>query len=143
STPTCSDEKNINVRDSLVMVMAESFATITNLSGVTGGEINIPTGGSVLVSFRVIGQGNGQVMPLGTSVEFLISNGEVGGDSSFTVPNTNYDARDGDALGVTEFSVLLTPSLNEEAGDEVGGLQLKVTTPGGGVSLSPVYVVND
>ncbi|MES9853720.1 MAG: hypothetical protein ABW170_18035 [Candidatus Thiodiazotropha sp. L084R] len=143
TTPICSDEKNINVRDSLVMVMAESFATITNLTGLTAGEVNIPAGGAVEVSFRVVGQGNGQVMPLGTIVEFIISNGEVGGESNFTVPNTNYDARLGDALGITVFSVLLTPSLNEEAGDEVGGLQVKVTTPNGNISLSPVYTVND
>lgn len=140
---TCSDEKNIHVRDSLVMVMADSFATITNLTGLTGGEINLPEGETVEVSFRVVGRNNGQVMPVGTSVEFVLTNGKVNGDSAFSVPNTNYDARLGDLLGTTVYSVLLSPSANKDIGDDVGGLQVRVTTPNGNVTNSIVYTVND
>ncbi|MCU7883444.1 MAG: hypothetical protein KZQ82_04520 [Candidatus Thiodiazotropha sp. (ex Lucinoma annulata)] len=142
STPVCSAEKNINVRDWQFLIMAESFATITPIEGVTGSVINIPAGG-VNVTFEVVGRSNGQIMPAGTNIEFVASNGTVEGDSSFTVPSSNFDASLGNLPGLNEFSILLSQSENEEAGDDVGTLRIKVTTPSGAITNSSPYTVND
>ena len=140
STPICSAEKNINVRDSIVMIMAESFASITPIQGVTGGVIDASAG--VLVGFEIVGAFAGQIMPAGTTITFTTSNGEIEGKSSFTVSDSNFNARLGDAFGFDEFFVLVTPSENEEPGDETGLLTVDVTTPRG-ATTSLSITVND
>ncbi|MCU7875998.1 MAG: hypothetical protein KZQ84_04205 [Candidatus Thiodiazotropha sp. (ex Lucinoma borealis)] len=141
TTPVCSAEKNINVRDSLVMIMAEQFAAITPIAGVTGDQIDIPAGG-VVVGFSIVGGITGQIMPSQSSVTFTTSNGEIEGKSSFTVPDSAFNARLADANGFDVFSVLMTPSENVEPGDDVGTLTVEITTPRGS-STALTLTVND
>ncbi|MCU7918019.1 MAG: hypothetical protein KZQ95_06625 [Candidatus Thiodiazotropha sp. (ex Epidulcina cf. delphinae)] len=141
TAPVCSAEKNIHVRQSIVLIMAEQWAAITPVSGVTGGQIDL-TGGGVAVSFEIVGAMARQIMPAGTTVLFTTSNGKIEGKSSFNVPNSNFNARLSDSGGFDTFTVLLTPTENQAPGDDTGLLTVDVTTPGGSTtSLS--LTVND
>ncbi|MCG7962564.1 MAG: hypothetical protein N0E54_07690, partial [Candidatus Thiodiazotropha taylori] len=146
SVVSCSAEKNINVRDSLVLVMSESFPVIL-LDGVdvdvaTGFlEIDLPAGISTY-TFTIRGAVTGQVMPAGTTVNFTTTNGSIETGGSFIVPSTNANARLASQAGVVDYRVALTPTENRNPGDETGILTIKVTTPGGTTS-SGFVIVND
>jgi hypothetical protein len=117
TSPECSSEKNINVRDDIVMVMAESFATITHISGT------IAPGNAV--TFEIVGAVTGQVMPAGTSISGKLTEGSI--DDSYTVPNTNFNARLDTRLGSDYFTFIIP-------GDGVGPLTVLVETPNGNLS---------
>ncbi|MEJ2612604.1 MAG: hypothetical protein P8179_21725 [Candidatus Thiodiazotropha sp.] len=140
-TPACSQEKNINVRRSSVMIMAESFARITPISGVNSGTIDLTTGG-VSVEFEIVGSVTGQVMPAGTTIEFSSTNGDVGSDGSYLIPSTTYNTASGDRFGLNRFTVGLSPTENQEDGDDWGTLTVTVTTPRGNETKAH-YVVID
>ncbi|MET0071068.1 MAG: Ig-like domain-containing protein [Candidatus Thiodiazotropha sp.] len=114
TSPVCSSEKNISVRQQTVMIMAESYPTITLVSGtVAPGNV---------VTFEIVGERNGQIMPAGTSITAELEEGSV--DESYTVPNSNFNARLGDRNGFDEFWFAIP-------GDGVPPLTVIVTTPGG------------
>ncbi|MBT2969014.1 MAG: Ig-like domain-containing protein [Candidatus Thiodiazotropha sp. (ex Ctena orbiculata)] len=114
TSPVCSSEKNISVRDQTVMIMAESYPTITLVSGtVAPGNV---------VTFEIVGERNGQIMPAGTSITAELEEGSI--DESYTVPNHNFNARLGDRNGFDEFWFAIP-------GDGVPPLTVIVTTPGG------------
>ncbi|MES9944805.1 MAG: hypothetical protein ABW080_07620 [Candidatus Thiodiazotropha sp.] len=117
TSPVCSSEKNINVRDDIVMIMAESFATITLVSGT------VAPGSAV--TFEIVGALTGQIMPAGTTVSSGLLEGNI--RDSYVVPNTNFNARLGDQLGADLFTFLIP-------GDGVGPLTVLVTTPKGNIS---------
>jgi hypothetical protein len=112
TSPTCSEEKNINVRDDLVLVMAESSASITLVSGSINAN-NIAT-------FEIVGAQNGQVMPAGTLIGARLQRGSI--QDSYIVPNTNFNARTGDQLGFDLFSFSIPA-------DSDGPFTLIVETP--------------
>jgi hypothetical protein len=114
TSPVCSSVKNINVRASVVLIMAENFATITLDSGTVG------AGNSV--TFEIVGAGTGQIMPAGTTVTASLEEGDI--DDSYTVPNTNFNARIYDSVGADLFTFNLP-------GDAIGPLSIIVTTPNG------------
>jgi hypothetical protein len=114
TSPACSDEKNINVRDDIVMIMAESFATITLVSGT-------PAAGAV-VTFEIVGAQTGQIMPAGTSVTAELLEGSV--KDTYTVPNSSFNAREDTQLGLDQFTFIIP-------GDGIGPLTILVTTPRG------------
>ncbi|MEW8680310.1 MAG: hypothetical protein AB2536_00225 [Candidatus Thiodiazotropha endolucinida] len=114
TSPVCSSEKNINVRDDIFMIMAESFASITQISGTVG------AGNSV--SFEIVGAQTGQIMPAGTTVTANLEEGSI--DDSYAVPNSNFNARLGDSLGADIFTFNIP-------GDGIGPLTILVTTPKG------------
>ncbi|MEW8530075.1 MAG: Ig-like domain-containing protein [Candidatus Thiodiazotropha sp.] len=114
TSPVCSSEKNISVRQQTVMIMAESYPTITLVSGtVAAGNV---------VTFEIVGERNGQIMPAGTSITAELEDGSI--DESYTVPNSKFNARLGDRNGFDEFWFAI-PS------DGVPPLTVIVTTPGG------------
>ncbi|MES9823273.1 MAG: Ig-like domain-containing protein [Candidatus Thiodiazotropha endolucinida] len=117
TSPVCSSEKNINVRDDIVMIMAESFAEITLISGTVG------AGNSV--TYEIVGSQTGQIMPAGTTVTASLEEGDI--DDSYTVPNTNFNARLDDGLGADIFTFNIP-------GDGIGPLTILVTTPKGNLS---------
>jgi hypothetical protein len=117
TAPVCSDEKNINVREDIVLIMAESFATITHVSGA------LSPGNAV--TFEVVGATTGQIMPVGTSVTAELQEGDI--DDTYGVPNSNFNARLGDQLGADLFTFILPL-------DAIGPLTIRVTTPGGNLS---------
>ncbi|MCG7869447.1 MAG: hypothetical protein JAZ16_08950, partial [Candidatus Thiodiazotropha taylori] len=140
----CSAEKNISVRDSLTLVMAESEATIL-LDGddvQAGGGfpvINLP-GGLSFFTFTIRGVQTGQVMPVGTGISFTTTNGTIETSGSFEVANTSQNARLDSS--VVEYRVAMTPTENRQPGDETGILTVAVTTPSGTTTTGYV-VVND
>lgn len=141
---TCSAEKNINVRDSLVLAMSESFPVILYEGqdvNVSGGflEINLPGGLSSYI-FTIRGAVYGQVMPAGTRITFTTTNGKIETNSSFEVPSTNANA--GLNSDVVDYRVAFTPTINRQEGDETGILTITVTTPLGTTSNGYV-VIND
>jgi hypothetical protein len=141
---SCSEEKNISVRDSLALVMAESNPVIL-LDGdnvQTDGdfiEIDLP-GGLSSFTFTIRGADTGQIMPAETTITFSTTNGTIETSSSFIVPNSSSNARLDSS--VVEYRVALTPTENNQPGDETGILTVRVTTPQGTVSTGYV-VVND
>jgi hypothetical protein len=144
TTVGCSSEKNISVRDSLTLIMAESEATIL-LDGEdvhTGSsflEIDLPAGLSVY-TFTIRGADTGQVMPVDTQIVFSTTNGSIETSSSFKVINTSQNARHNSSL--VEYDVALIPTENRQPGDETGVLTVTITTPGGATTTGYV-VVND
>ncbi|MEW8029773.1 MAG: Ig-like domain-containing protein, partial [Candidatus Thiodiazotropha sp.] len=120
TSPVCSSEKNISVRQQTAMIMAESYPTITLVSGtLTPGDI---------VTFEIVGERNGQIMPAGTSITAELEEGSI--DESYTVPNHNFNARLGDRNGFDEFWFAIP-------GDGILPLTVIVTTPGGIETRAP------
>ncbi|MCU7872106.1 MAG: Ig-like domain-containing protein [Candidatus Thiodiazotropha sp. (ex Lucinoma borealis)] len=113
----CSSEKNINVRDDIVLIMAESFARITQIAGT------VAAGSSV--TFEIVGQLTGQIMPAETSISASLEEGTV--DDSYIVPNSSFNARHSDRLGSDIFTFNIS-------GDAIGPFTLLVTTPKGNIS---------
>ncbi|MCG7908372.1 MAG: hypothetical protein JAY69_01425 [Candidatus Thiodiazotropha taylori] len=146
SIVSCSAEKNISVRDSLVLVMSESFPVIL-LDGVdvdvaTGFlSIDLPAGISTY-TFTIRGVVTGQVLPAGTTINFSTTNGTIETASSFIIPSTNANARLASQAGVVDYRVALVPTENRNPGDETGVLTVRVTTPSGATSTGYV-IVND
>ncbi|MCM8856077.1 MAG: hypothetical protein LC541_10540 [Candidatus Thiodiazotropha sp.] len=140
---SCSSEKNIHVRESVVLVMGDTWAEITPTSGVAGGEIDIPSEGFTTATFRIVGASNEQVMPVGTTVSFSTTNGKVDGKSSFIVGNTNVNARlpnPGVGSGSIDFTVALEATPDDDK--DTGRLTVDVTSPSGAIR-SLYIVVND
>ncbi len=144
TTVSCSAEKNISVRDSIVMVLAESSAVIL----LDGQNVNLADGfleidvadGMDTFDFTIMGSVYGQIMPADTSITFTTTNGKVETSNSFTVPNTSANA--GLDLGVVNYRVAISPTENRQVGDETGVLTIRVTTPGGTIT-SGYVIVND
>jgi hypothetical protein len=112
TTITCSSEKNINVRDDLVLVMSESSASITLVSGTLAeGET---------VVFEIVGAQNGQVMPAESTVEANLVVGAI--QDEYIIPSTNFNAREDSALGLDLFAFSIP------IGAE-GPLTVSITTP--------------
>ncbi|MEW8009128.1 MAG: hypothetical protein G8D88_02145 [gamma proteobacterium symbiont of Ctena orbiculata] len=112
TSPVCSSEKNITVRDDVFMIMSESFASITLIAGTVG------PGNTVV--FEIVGQVTGQIMPAGTSVTAELTEGNI--DDSYTVPNDDFNAqREDPELGKNIFSFTIPD-------DAVGPLKVLVTT---------------
>ncbi|MET0089210.1 MAG: hypothetical protein ABW068_04155 [Candidatus Thiodiazotropha sp.] len=141
TTPQCSAEKNIHVRSSTRLIMAESFGSITPIQGFSGGVVDL-RGGGVLVGFEIVGPDTGQVLPAGTTVEFSSSNGEVADNSNYEIPSTTFDATLGSAEGFDTFYVALAPTENLESGDDWGVLIVTVTTPAGNVTRASFEVID-
>ena len=139
----CSDDaeadslctkKLLNVRDSLVLVMSESFANISfrpnvvDLTTATGQE-------SQNVEIAIGGQLFNQPMPAGSTVEFSTTNGTLVGEKSIKIGNTNFD-------GPIVFAVTIERESdpNKKA---VGMLQVKITTPNDNISSASIPVRDD
>ncbi|MEW7998448.1 MAG: hypothetical protein AB2786_05605 [Candidatus Thiodiazotropha endolucinida] len=115
--PACSSEKNINVREQTVLIMAESSALITLVEGTVGAGNT--------VTFEIVGRQTGQIMPMDTSIAAELEEGDI--DDSYTVPNSAFNARLEDRGGLDEFTFNI-PS------DAIGPLTILVTTPSGVIS---------
>jgi hypothetical protein len=111
---TCSSEKNISVRAQIVMIMAESEVSIELVDGT------VAPGNTV--TFEIVGDRNGQIMPSGTAITAELEDGTI--DESYEVPNDNFNARTGSRNGYDEFWFRI-PS------DGATPLTIVVTTPSG------------
>ena len=115
----CSEQKSLNVRGQLTLVMSGSSANILT---------TFPTGGADIV-IQGEGTGNGAViisdlhnqpMPQGTIIEFIATVGSVVAGSPVTWANDNHNG--GGSFGVT---------VKGEAEPKAGALIVTVTTPSG------------
>jgi hypothetical protein len=144
-----SDQKSINVRGSLVLVMSGSVAyftvnstsdavsaTVDHDNEPTTAEIanvnNNPNDNVIYIAGENVGSGSfviadfhNQPMPAGSTVSFTATVGSIQGSSSYTWPNDNHN-------GGLVFAV----SVKGEAEAKSGVLIVEVTTPRGVISSS-------
>jgi hypothetical protein len=95
---SCSAEKSINVRGSLVLVMSGSNPRFVTTSPTNGGSIDIVQDGTAAASVTIADFHN-QPMPAGTTVTFDAAVGTVKGINPYTWPNTNFNG--GSSFAVT------------------------------------------
>ena len=119
----------VYVQKSGRLIMSGSFAVNISFSP---GSVDL-RGGSSHTVFISISELNNNPMPLNTEIEFTTTNGNIVGDSSFTVPNTN-------RFGPLTYQVLLEPSENDRTS---GLLQVTVTTPFGNITTESIGVIDD
>jgi hypothetical protein len=104
SVGTCSANRAIHVRNSLVIVFSGSTAVITKIApGSAVSAINLGgncAGASQQVDLRIVDV-VGNPMPVGTIIAFTTTNGTISGTSSFTQGNTNVTP----AAGAANYSV--------------------------------------
>ncbi|MBT3092554.1 MAG: hypothetical protein JAZ02_08790 [Candidatus Thiodiazotropha endolucinida] len=119
TSPVCSSEKNITVRDDLFMIMSESIASITLISGT------VAPGNTVV--FEIVGDQNRQIMPAETSITAELFDGTI--KDSYIVPNSIFNAQtEIPELGKNIFSFTIPD-------DGVGPLKITVTAPSGSTTL--------
>jgi len=140
----CTEQKSLDVRDQLVLVMSGSnaFGTINSTNDAVTATIdddsdpitpevpnpvNDPSDSIIYIKGESVGSASvviadlhNQPMPAGTIVKFISTVGSVLGTSSFTWPNDNHNG--GRLFGV---------SVKGEAEAKSGSLLVEVTTPGG------------
>lgn len=163
--PYCEDPsltsppKNIHVRGWAHLVMSGSFANIS-YSFVTDNPVGDPAdpayellcdpdpldtgtdvdpdpdtlcvnGGEGTLVFTVTDV-NGQTMPVGTTIDLEVTNGELKSRESYTVSSTTSVP--------TGYQVRIAPT---PTADDVGELQITVTTPKGNESYSSAITIRD
>ena len=167
SAGTCSSNRTIHVRRSIVIIFSGSNAVITkilptgtiNLGGGFSGIGTCPGGGSQEVDLRIV-DGLGNPMPVGTTIAVTTTDGTISGTSSFVQANTNVTppANLGfspPGAGVANYTVFirddsrLTSTTDPATGTTTfkcedttlsGVLTVTVTTPGLGL-VSPTITV--
>jgi len=107
----------LNVRDSLVLVMSSSSATLSGLPNLINAPATFP--------IKIVGD-NGQVMPAGTTIAVTTDNGQISGPSSFTVPDTNVNC-----VLTTSSSCNFAITVNPDTTTSSGVMVVTVTAPGG------------
>ncbi|MCK5507173.1 MAG: Ig-like domain-containing protein [Desulfobacterales bacterium] len=120
----------VYVQKSMRLIMSGSFAVNISFSP---GSVDL-RGGSSHTVFISISELNNNPMPMGTEIEFTTTNGNIVGNSSFTVPNTNQLDQP------LVYQVLLEPSEDDRTS---GQLQVTVTTPFGNVTTESIGVIDD
>ena len=139
--------ESITVRDSLVLVMAEDEPDIYSVSTNLGSEctsqahcvtnypsvFNLGGDGVSSATFTISGLQNGQVLPIGTKVNFGVTNGKITAGSSHTVANTT--------TADTSFTVYLGPDTTPSS---AGALSIEVVIGQGGgtFNLPPISLTD-
>jgi hypothetical protein len=127
--PGCSEQKSIDVRDSIVLVMSGSFANFVTTQPLGGADIVISGEGTSNASV-IISDLHNQPMPAESIVEFSVAgSGSIVSASTFSWSNDNHN-------GGTSFSV--TVKGEKEDLPKSGTLWVSVTTPSGAESSYPV-----
>ncbi|MCU7915876.1 MAG: hypothetical protein KZQ65_08240 [Candidatus Thiodiazotropha sp. (ex Gloverina cf. vestifex)] len=103
-----------------------SFDSDPSTLCVNGGE------GNVVVQINDV---NGQTLPTGTTISFSATNGEIKSRSSFTISNTTFPP-----LSIV---VRISATDNTDPGDDIGELQLTITTPKGNETYSDAIRIRD
>lgn len=135
-------QKTLSVRDSLVLVMAESniFVEEVKADGAVYDYANNPGLDITSISrveYRIVGAVNEQILPAGTEIKFSITNGKIIGGGSHIVANTSINVDN--ALTTAElYTVYVAPNDNDTI-PSTGALTGTVTLPNGlEVSLKPI-----
>lgn len=153
SASTCSANKTIHVRKSVVIIFSGSTAVITKIA--PGGNINLGggcSGTSQQVDLRVV-DAFGNPMPMGTTIAITATDGTISGTGSFVQANTNaaplpgasnysVSVRDDGAFESVLNPITGVTSLVCADATLSGVLTVTVTTPGGTVTSAPFNVIN-
>lgn len=126
-TTLCGTAKTVSVRDSLVLVMSDSFAAITINPTPS---VNVAAGAQT-VTITVGDLAHNQPMPKGTSIAISSDNGKLSGPTSYTMGNANFN-------GPSVYSI----SLASDGTASTGTLTVTVTAPSGEKSYGTVSVVD-
>ncbi|WP_432454735.1 hypothetical protein ACRRS0_04530 [Agarivorans sp. QJM3NY_29] len=125
----------VEVRDSVVLIMATSGANIlisdtTNTSPVSSVDLTAVSSQGLVITVQDL---NGNQMPAGTTVSIGSNNGELSGQTSFTVPD---GVRLCDLIGL---SVIQESSPNNRT---EGTMTVTVTSPGGVESSRSIAIID-
>ncbi|UPW19146.1 Ig-like domain-containing protein [Agarivorans sp. TSD2052] len=125
----------VEVRDSVVLIMGTSGANIlisdtTNSAPVSSVDLTAVSSQGLVVTVQDL---NGNQMPAGTTVSISTNNGELSGQTSFTVPD---GVRLCDLIGL---SVIQESSPNNRS---EGTMTVTVTSPGGVESSRSITIID-
>ena len=126
-TTLCGTAKTVSVRDSLALVMSDSFANIVISPNPT---VNVSAGAQT-VTITVGDLAHNQPMPKGTSIAISSDNGKLSGPTSYTVGNTNFN-------GPSVYSI----SVASDGTASTGTLTVTVTAPSGEKSYATIVVMD-
>ncbi len=122
----CSDEKNIHVRRSQILIMAQTELSFdlsaTSLTSTAQSEVGLN-----VCLFGVHSDGSHQWPPTGTELKFEAGIGEITSRSSWIAPD--YGAESGFGVLEAEYCVTLFWKGGEDL--ETGRLNISATTPSG------------
>lgn len=124
ATGDCTDDL-VHVRDSIVMCMSTSFADIS-FSEADPIDVSAP-GATVSLTITVADE-NGNGMPAETTIELETSNGEITGETTYTIGS-----------GCSPYSLTVLVAA-DDTGGESGLLSVTVTTPKNNVTISSIGV---
>lgn len=145
-TFNCGIQNTITVRDDLVLVMAEDTAATptVSLNGAAFGAMPASITLSPAIdtyTFRIVGAVNGQVLPVGTTINFTSTNGRVLGGASHTVVNTSVNVAT-TTTAIEEYSIILSTE-SPTPTPSSGALTLNITFPNSGGTQTFVIPVTD
>ncbi len=127
---TCSNQKNIHVRDQIVLVMAQSGLAIEPASLTLDGSGESVDSTTVSI-YGVYPDGSFQPPALGTAITVTATNGTLESTANITVPNTN-------APGPYTFTV----RIKGDATPSSGSVRIEAVSPSGVLSTAFI-TVND
>ena len=128
---SCSTDKSLNVRGSLVLVMSGSHPRFTTTYPSDGKSINIVQDGTGAAAVNIADIHN-QPMPAGTTVTFKAAVGSIAGIATYTWPSESSNR--GRSFPVTVKGV--------EDKTLSGPLTVTVTTPGGTATTYTVATIS-
>ncbi|MDH5710438.1 MAG: Ig-like domain-containing protein [Gammaproteobacteria bacterium] len=151
----CGTAASVTVRDSLVLVMAEDTPALYAM-GTNGGTnnictskadcalgVNYPTFFNLTtvssVTFTIAGSQLGQILPVGSTVMFIESNGTITAGGNQTVANTSLDPGVAGNEWVTQYTVYLSPDGTPTSD---GVLNIDITVAGIKYSLPPILLID-
>ncbi len=130
----------ITVRDSIELVLAEDSPLISRVQFNNTGAVAYPVGTPTFntqddssISFTIGGVTNAQVLPIGSTINFAVSNSEIVAGSNHTVANSNSAAQ--------IYTVFISP---DDTPSNDGFLTIAITVGDGGLlhTFTPI-AIND
>lgn len=120
----CGSTKTLNVRDSKVLVMSDTFANVV----ISPQGVNVAAGPQD-VTITVGGLAHNQPMPKGTTVIIATDNGKLSGSLSYTVGNINSNG-----------PLVYTINVATDGTSSSGTLTVTVTAPSGEKTSATITV---
>ncbi|MCK5395560.1 MAG: hypothetical protein KAJ32_06190 [Gammaproteobacteria bacterium] len=127
----CDAADAVTVRDSIQLVLAEDVPTVSQVqfdSTPVAYPVGTPTFSTLTdssVSFTIGGTTNGQILPIGSTINFGVTNGSIVSGGSHTVSNSN--------SGAGTYTVFIT---KDDTPSDDGFLTIDVNIGDGGNSYS-------
>ena len=122
-------QTTVTIRESIVIVLSESFFTIVMPGSISLGDATAPAPSTVTV---LIDSLNDQLPPAGTTVSISTDFGSITGPASYTVPSSNYN-------GEAFYTFGLKPATAKGSGT----VTVTVKTPQGNESFRSVTVTQE